>query len=67
MKELIKRKLAGRTQRWLCTMVGMTDVELSNSLSGFRDFKPEEISKICRVLSISKKEINDLPQHTKLR
>ncbi len=58
MKELIKQKLDGRSQRWLCLQVQMTDVDMSNSLNGIRKFKEDELDRISKVLKIPRKSLN---------
>ncbi len=59
MKKLIKDKLQGRTQRWLCVQVGMTDVEMSNAINEYRAFRKSEFDRIKATLNISKKEVED--------
>lgn len=61
IKQLVKQKLGGRTQRWLGSQMGITDVMLSESINGFRKFKSEELSKLMEVLDISEAEISAYP------
>lgn len=39
-----------RTQRWLSTQTGISEVALSNKISGYDKFKPTDIDKINEVL-----------------
>lgn len=60
MKEIILKKLDGRTQRWLGSQVGMTDVDLSNSINGYRRFKLYEFERVCTVLGITESEAEEI-------
>lgn len=60
MRQLIKDKLAGRTQRWLCGQTGMGDVELSNSINGYRKFKFEEFEQVKTALGIEDDDLAEV-------
>lgn len=60
MRQLIKDKLAGRTQRWLCGQIGMGDVELSNSINGYRKFKFEEFEAVKTALGIEESDLEEI-------
>lgn len=54
---LVKNRLGGRKQSWLCKQVGLTPVELSNAINGYRKFKFEEFERIKIALDITEEDI----------
>ena len=58
MKQFLKEKLNGRTQRWLCEKTGIGEVDFSNSLNGkHRQFRKFEWDKIVEALGISDEDL----------
>lgn len=54
MKQFLKEKLDGRTQRWLCSRIGMNEVDFTNSVWGIhRQFRDWEWQKISDVLGLT--------------
>lgn len=51
----IKQGLDGRSQRWLSEKINISEVMLSNKMTGIIDFTTEEIEKIEQVLNIKLK------------
>lgn len=49
----IRQALDGRTQRWLCSKIGMREADLSNGLKGLRPFTAEELTRINQVLGLN--------------
>jgi hypothetical protein len=49
----IKQAMDGRTQRWLSKKTMIPEVDLSNKLSGVREFTDDDKKKIAQALSIT--------------
>lgn len=59
MKQFIKEKLAGRTQRWLCHKILMNEVDFSNSVNGYRAFKKHEWDRIVECLQLTQEDLSN--------
>lgn len=55
LNELYQKDGLKRTQRWLYTQllekgIDMSETKLSNSIAGLRDFTPEELKSINKII-----------------
>ena len=60
--ELLNAKIkeSGLLRKYIAETLEITPVTLTRKVRGANEFKPSEITKLCDILNISKKDVNSI-------